>query len=89
MFMDLEKILPSGVRVISIEPKQVKGRIEVRFKIGASNDEAKLKFLKALENSHAFSGIELLSEQTARQGDISAGSNDQLLLEPSAVYSRT
>jgi len=87
--MDLEKILPSGVRVVSIEPKQIKGRIEVRFKIGASNDEAKLKFLKALENSHAFSGIELLSEQTARQGEVGVGSSDQLVLELSAVYSRT
>jgi hypothetical protein len=89
MFMDLEKTMPSGVRVVSIEPKQVKGRIEVRFKVGAQSDEAKLKFLKALESSHAFSQIELLSTYAARQGDVAAGSNDQLVLELSAIYSRT
>src|ERR1700693_5307895 len=43
MFMDLEKVLPAGVRVISIEPKQEKGRIEVKFMIGATSDDAKLK----------------------------------------------
>jgi len=89
MFMDLEKILPSGVRIVSIEPKQVKGRIEVRFRIGAASDEAKLKFLKAIENSHAFSAIELLSEQAARPADTAGGSADQLMLDLSAVYSRT
>ena len=89
MFMDLEKILPSGVRIVSIEPKQVKGRIEVRFKLGAANDEAKLKFLKAIESSHAFSAIELLSVQAARPGDAANDSTDQLMLDLSAVYSRT
>src|SRR5208282_595875 len=54
MFMDLEKVLPGGVRVISIEPKQEKGRIEVKFIIGATSDDAKLKFLKALEDSKTF-----------------------------------
>src|SRR5580700_11592390 len=51
MFMDLEHVLPAGVRVISIEPKQEKGRIEVKLLIGATSDDAKLKLLKALEDS--------------------------------------
>jgi hypothetical protein len=76
------------VRIVSIEPKQVKGRIEVKFKIGAANDEAKLKFLKAIESSHAFSAIELLSVQSARPNDAANGSTDQLMLDLSAVYSR-
>ncbi len=50
MFMDLEKILPAGVRVVSIEPKHEKGRVEVKLTVGAMSDEAKLKFLHALEH---------------------------------------
>ncbi len=56
MFMDLEKVLPAGVRVVSIEPKQDKGRVEVKFIIGAASDEAKVKLLEStgrLEDVHA------------------------------------
>lgn len=83
MFMDLEKILPAGVHVVSVEPKEEKGHIEVNLKVGASNDEAKLKFLKSIEDSHAFSHIKLLSEQLP-----TGQTNDHLLLELSATYSR-
>ncbi len=40
MFMDLEKILPAGVRVVSIEQKHDKGVVEVKLTIGATSDEA-------------------------------------------------
>src|SRR4029077_1738988 len=49
MFMDLERILPAGVHVVSIEPKQSKGQVEVKLILGAVNDEAELNFLHALE----------------------------------------
>jgi type IV pilus assembly protein PilN len=86
MFMDLERILPGGVRVVSIEPRQVKGRVEVRLTVGTSSDEAKLKFLRALEESHQFSGIELDSEKTPSKGP---GVGDQKVVELTAVYSRS
>ena len=57
MFMDLEKILPAGVRVVSIQPKHDKGIVEVKLTIGALNDEAKMKFLHALEQSPSFSAV--------------------------------
>jgi type IV pilus assembly protein PilN len=84
MFMDLERVLPGGVRVVSIEPKQVKGRVEVKLKVGATSEEAKIKFLRALEASKEFSGIELGKDTapTASSGDVST-------LELKAVYSRT
>jgi hypothetical protein len=63
MFMDLEKILPAGVRVVTIEPKHEKGRVEVKLVIGAMNDEAKLKFLNALEASPAFSHVSWLTKK--------------------------
>jgi type IV pilus assembly protein PilN len=86
MFMDLERILPGGVRVVSIEPRQVKGRVEVKLTVGASNDEAKLKFLRALEESKQFSGIELDSEHSPKT---TGAVGDQKTVELTAVYSRS
>src|SRR6202043_2026653 len=62
IFMDLERILPEGVRVVSIEPKLEGDTVKLTGLVGALSDEGKLKFLKALESSPEFSHIELLSE---------------------------
>src|SRR6202790_4344267 len=62
IFMDLERILPEGVRVVSIEPKLSGDTLQLTFLVGARAHEGKLKFLKALENSPEFSHIELLNE---------------------------
>ena len=62
IFMDLERSLPDGVRVVSIEPKLAADHLELKLTIGAKTDEGKLKFLKALEDSHSFSDIEVLGE---------------------------
>jgi type IV pilus assembly protein PilN len=86
MFMDLERILPGGVRVVSIEPRQVKGRVEVKLVVGASTDEAKLKFLRALEESHQFSGVELDREMMPVK---QPGATDQKIIELTAFYSRS
>jgi type IV pilus assembly protein PilN len=85
MFMDLEKVLPAGVRVISIEPKQEKGRIEVRLVIGATTDDAKLKLIKALEDSKTFNHIELVTSQHPTLGT----SGDKVVVELKAEYLRT
>jgi Tfp pilus assembly protein PilN len=85
MFMDLEKTLPAGVRVLSIEPKHNKGRVEVKITIGAMSNETKLKFLHALESSPAFSHVELLAEKA----DASPASGpDRLEVQLQVVYSR-
>ena len=69
MFMDLERSLPPGVRIVHIEPKLDKGVVTVHFVVGATNEDAKLKLLKAFENSSSFSHVELLSDRAvARQG---------------------
>lgn len=62
IFMDLEDELPEGVRVVTIAPKMNAGRVEVRLVIGATTDEGKLKFLRTLEKSKAFSRIQVLAE---------------------------
>jgi type IV pilus assembly protein PilN len=86
MFMDLERILPGGVRVMSIQPKQEHGHVEVNLSVGAINDEAKLKFLHALEQSRQFSEIQVEHEGTPSQTVNQGG--DQKIVQLTAVYSR-
>jgi type IV pilus assembly protein PilN len=85
MFMDLEKILPAGVRVVSIEPKHDKGIVEVKLIIGATNDEAKMKFLHALEQSPSFSQLRMVSEKQVLPAP---GESDRVDVELTVVYSK-
>jgi type IV pilus assembly protein PilN len=82
MFMDLEKIVPVGVHVVSIQPQLQKGQIFVRLTVAASTDDSKIKFLHAMENSRAFSNVELVSVHGAQ----SSGDQD---LELNAIYVRS
>jgi type IV pilus assembly protein PilN len=84
MFMDLERILPPGVRLVSIEPQQAKGQVDLKIKVGASSEGAKVKFLRALEDSHQFTRIAL--EKTSVPTN-NAGA-DAITLELTAVYAR-
>jgi hypothetical protein len=84
MFMDLERILPPGVRIVRIEPKLEKGIVTVHFVVGATNQEAKLKLLKSFENSTAFSHVALQSERAATQPG-----GDPLTIEFVAEYSNS
>jgi type IV pilus assembly protein PilN len=88
MFMDLEKILPTGVRLVSIEPAHEKGKVQVRLQIGAISDEAKLKFLRALENSPAFKEVREVDERVSdpQQG---SGDMDRLQVHLTVVYARS
>src|SRR5215469_11613396 len=83
IFMDLERILPEGVRVVSIEPKLVGDTVQLTFLVGAMSDESKLKFLKALETSPEFSHIELENEARATRPDQA----DRVILNLLAQYS--
>src|SRR5215469_15572069 len=68
MFMDLEKTLPAGVHILSIQPKRDKGHMFVHLTVGAVSDEAKLKFLRAMENSPVFSNVLLINVHAPGQG---------------------
>jgi type IV pilus assembly protein PilN len=87
MFMDLERILPGGVRVISIEPKQVGTHVEVKLTVGAVSDEAELKFLHALEESNEFTEVQVQTAQSANPAGNTSG--DQKVVQLTTVYSRT
>jgi hypothetical protein len=82
MFMDLERITPVGVHVVSIQPQLEKGHMFVRLSVSAATDESKIKFLRAMENSTAFSDVQLLSVHAT------PNSSDQAL-ELNAIYVRS
>jgi cell division protein FtsB len=82
MFMDLEKIMPVGVHVVSIHPELQKGRMFVRLTVEAATDESKIKFLRAMESSPAFSNVELVKVNSAQNSPGQA-------LELNAIYSRS
>lgn len=84
MFMDLERILPAGVRVISIEPKQASGHVEVKLTVGATNDEAELKFLHSLEGSKEFSEVQVQRSFVPNQ--VGNKSGDQLVVQLTTLY---
>src|SRR3984893_8124388 len=83
IFMDLERILPEGARVVSIEPKLAGDNVQLKVLVGATSDESKLKFLKALESSAEFSHIELLSETRPMRAE----QTDRIMLALQAQYS--
>jgi type IV pilus assembly protein PilN len=83
IFMDLERILPEGVRIVSIEPKLSGDTVQLTVLVGALDDQSKLKFLKALESSPEFSHIELISETRPTRVE----QTDHVLLALQAQYS--
>jgi Tfp pilus assembly protein PilN len=85
MFMDLERVIPEGVHVMNIEPKQLGGQAAVKMTIAAENEDVKLKFLNALEQSDAFSHLQLTNVHT----EVRQAENSQLVLELTFVYSRS
>lgn len=86
IFMDLEKILPAGVRVVSISPRLVNGKALVEITVGAASDESKIKFIESLEKSSAFSNIQVQGE---RHQDQITPTSDRITLELTALYETT
>ena len=83
IFMDLEKSVPTGARVVSVQPTLVQDHVELRLTVEALNDAAKLEFLRDLEKSPDFSNIQLLSERGSNQ----PGDNSPIVLSLVAHYS--
>jgi Tfp pilus assembly protein PilN len=82
MFTDLERLLPTGVRVVNISPRMENGRVEVKIVVGALSDADKVKFVKALEGSKVFSSVQVVGETRPNR----PGDTDRVLLELLAYY---
>ncbi|MGD0841345.1 MAG: PilN domain-containing protein [Candidatus Acidiferrales bacterium] len=85
VFQDLEQTLPDGVHVVSIQPTLVNGEIRLSLSVEAVNDDAKLKFLKALESSPEFSRLQVQSE--SKPTNAQGVGPDQVDLKLTAWYS--
>ena len=85
VFMDLEQILPPGVRVVSISPKLENGRAQVELMVGAESDESKIKFLQNLERSKVFTDIQVKDDRHADQ----QSTGDKITVQLTAWYSTT
>jgi Tfp pilus assembly protein PilN len=83
VFMDLEQILPPGVRVVNISPKLENGRAQVELTIGAESDESKIKFLQNLERSKVFSDIQVKDDRHSDQ----LNGGDKITVQLTAWYS--
>lgn len=88
MFMDLEKILPTGVRLVSIEPTHDKGQVLVKLQVGAISDDAKLTFVRALESSPAFKEVREIGEKYA-EPQPGSGDLDRVQIQLTVVYVRS
>src|ERR1700677_836924 len=86
IFMDLEKILPAGVRVMNISPRLVNGKAVVEITVGAASDDSKIKFIEAREKSPAFSNVQIQGERHSEQ---ITPSSDKITLELTALYETT
>lgn len=82
IFMDLERLLPPGARVINLAPRRAQGAIELRMMIGARDDLSKVRFLRALDDAPQFERVVVISESRKD----AAGDDDPLELELVAVY---
>jgi len=88
MFADLERILPPGVRVVSISPQMdKKGRVKVTLVVGAVDGAQKVKFLESIVSSPVFSNVQVTQE--SHPATSSAGSASAVLLALRAYYATT
>ena len=86
MFADLGRILPAGVRVISISPEMDKsGKVKVTFTIGAVNEEQGNKFLQAISSSPLFSDVVPMQESRGKNDQGQA--SEEVLMNLEAHYS--
>jgi type IV pilus assembly protein PilN len=67
VMMDLEKVLPAGVQVTSIEPQITKeGDVNIRLRVSGDRDRA-VQLVRNLETSQRFLSPRLSSEQAQTQ----------------------
>jgi type IV pilus assembly protein PilN len=67
VMMDLERVLPAGVQVTSIEPATLKtGEVSIRLRVSGDRDRA-VELVRNLERSQRFVAPRLAGEQTQAQ----------------------
>jgi type IV pilus assembly protein PilN len=79
VMMDLEKVLPPGVQVTSIEPQITKeGDVNIRLRVSGDRERA-VQLVRNLETSQRFLSPRLASEQAQTQEGAARGANVPVL----------
>ena len=79
VMMDLEKVLPTGVQVTSIEPQITKeGDVNIRLRVSGDRERA-VQLVRNLETSQRFLSPRLASEQAQTQEGAARGANVPVL----------
>lgn len=85
IFMDLEKTIPPGVRVINITPRLINGHAEVAMEVGMQSTDNEIEFLHAIEKSAVFTGLRVDQVRPVTQ----SGTPDKILLNLTVRYTTT
>lgn len=85
IFTDLGRVLPPGVRVVSISPHLENGRAKLSLRVGAATNSSKLQFLDAIQKSKDFSGLVVQDERNMA----SPKAGDKIVLDLIVWYSTT
>jgi type IV pilus assembly protein PilN len=84
VMMDLEKVLPTGVQVTSIDPQITReGDVNIRLRVSGDRERA-VQLVRNLETSERFLQPRLASEQAQTQEGTARGANAPVL-PPGAV----
>ncbi len=81
IFMDLERMMPNGLHVVSIKPEFTKdNRLGLTLQIGGTSHEKAIELVRRMEESSTFKQATLVSEQLASQ------SGDPVLFQIKSIY---
>jgi len=83
-FMQLEKIMPPRLRVVSISPllEPQTNSVQVMLSVAGSSHEAALELVRGLEQSPSFKNARI-AEEVVQEGE---GSKDSVLFHLAALY---
>lgn len=84
VFMELEQIVPSGLRVVSIVPNLgPDNQLQLRLRIAGNSPDKKLELIRRIEQSQSFRNARLESEAVLQP---SPAVPDTLQFEVTAIY---
>ena len=81
IFMDLERMMPNGLHVVSIKPEFSKNnRLGVRLQVGGTSHDKAIELVRRMEESSTFKQATLVSEQ------MGSTSGDPVVFEITSNY---
>jgi Tfp pilus assembly protein PilN len=68
IFTDLEKLMPSRVRVLAIDPRITEDRIDVTMELGGDSRDKVAELVRRMENSRVFRSAQVIDETNGAGG---------------------